>query len=94
MSTTVDPAKQSAHQLIPLEDRRLAIAEGGVSRTGQHDAVSEALGTGTKKDTVNASLREVLETRRRALAPTRPQDAVAEDAFDLDILEDKRKYRR
>lgn len=56
--------------------------------------VSKALGTGTKKDTVNGALREVLETRRRALALTRLQDAVAEGAFELDILEDKRNYRR
>ncbi|WP_441949607.1 type II toxin-antitoxin system VapB family antitoxin [Nocardia sp. 2TAF39] len=56
--------------------------------------VSKALGTGTKKETVNAALREVLETRRRALALTRLQDAVADGAFDLDVLEDKRKYRR
>lgn len=56
--------------------------------------VSKALGTGTKKETVNAALREVLEARRRALALTRLQDAVADGAFDLDVLEDKRKYRR
>ncbi|MBF6165241.1 type II toxin-antitoxin system VapB family antitoxin [Streptomyces gardneri] len=56
--------------------------------------VSKALGTGTKKETVNAALREVLETRRRALALTRLQDAVADGAFDLELLEDKRKYRR
>ncbi|MET9028006.1 type II toxin-antitoxin system VapB family antitoxin [Nocardia sp. NPDC004168] len=36
--------------------------------------VSKVLGTGTKTETVNASLREVLETRRRALARTRLQD--------------------
>ncbi|WP_159924674.1 MULTISPECIES: type II toxin-antitoxin system VapB family antitoxin [Nocardia] len=56
--------------------------------------VSKALGTGTKKETVNAALREVLETRRRALALTRLQDAAADGAFDLELLEDKRKYRR
>ncbi|WP_431967138.1 type II toxin-antitoxin system VapB family antitoxin [Nocardia sp. bgisy134] len=56
--------------------------------------VAKELGTGTKKDTVNAALREVLENRRRALALTRLQDAVAEGAFDLDILENKRNYRR
>jgi Arc/MetJ family transcription regulator len=56
--------------------------------------VSKALGTGTKKETVNAALREVLETRRRALALTRLQDAVADGAFDLELLEDQRKYRR
>ncbi|MGQ4600100.1 type II toxin-antitoxin system VapB family antitoxin [Nocardia sp. R6R-6] len=56
--------------------------------------VSKALGTRTTKETVNAALREVLETRRRALALTRLQDAVADGAFDLDVLGDKRKYRR
>jgi Arc/MetJ family transcription regulator len=56
--------------------------------------VSKALGTGTKKDTVNAALREVLDTRRRALALTRLQDAAADGAFDLELLEDKRNYRR
>jgi Arc/MetJ family transcription regulator len=30
--------------------------------------VAKALGTATKKDTVNTALREVLENRRRALA--------------------------
>ncbi len=56
--------------------------------------VSQALGTGTKKDTVNAALREVLEIRRRALALTRLQDAAADGAFELDLFEDKRNYRR
>ena len=56
--------------------------------------VSKTLGTGTKKDTVNAALREVLENRRRALALIRLQDAVADGAFDMDILEEKRNYRR
>ena len=32
---------------------------------------ARALGTTTKKDTVNTALREVLELRRRALALTR-----------------------
>ncbi|MEV0299034.1 type II toxin-antitoxin system VapB family antitoxin [Nocardia sp. NPDC050710] len=56
--------------------------------------VSKELGTGTKKDTVNAALREVLESRRRALALIRLQDAAAAGGFDLDLLEDKRNYRR
>jgi Arc/MetJ family transcription regulator len=57
------------------------------------EAVSKELGARTKKDTVNAALREVLETRRRAVALTRLQDAVAEGAFELELLEDKRNYR-
>jgi Arc/MetJ family transcription regulator len=56
--------------------------------------VATALGTTTKKDTVNTALREVLESRRRALALTRLRAAAAEDAFDWEILEDKRNYRR
>ncbi|MCX5200197.1 type II toxin-antitoxin system VapB family antitoxin [Streptomyces sp. NBC_00237] len=57
-------------------------------------AVAQALGTSTKKDTVNSALREVLETRRRALALTRLRASAAEGAFDLESLEDKRNYRR
>jgi Arc/MetJ family transcription regulator len=56
--------------------------------------VAKALGTSTKKETVNTALREVLETRRRALALTRLRNAAAEGAFDLDVLEDKRNRRR
>lgn len=55
--------------------------------------VAKALGTSTKKETVNTALREVLENRRRALALTRLR-AAAEGAFDLDLLEDKGNYRR
>jgi len=56
--------------------------------------VAVALGTRTKKDTVNQALREVLEVRRRALALTRLRDAAEDGAFDLALLEDKRNYRR
>ncbi|GAA0902927.1 type II toxin-antitoxin system VapB family antitoxin [Streptomyces thermoalcalitolerans] len=56
--------------------------------------VAKALGTRTKKETVNTALREVLENRRRSLALTRLRAAAAEGAFDLDLLEDKRNYRR
>lgn len=56
--------------------------------------VSKALGTGTKKETVNAALREVLENRRRALALARLRASATEGAFDLDVFEDKRDYRR
>ena len=57
-------------------------------------SVAQQLGTITKKDTVNAALREVLETRRRALALTRLRDAANEGAVDLASLQDKRDYRR
>jgi Arc/MetJ family transcription regulator len=56
--------------------------------------VARALGTRTKKDTVNTALREVLENRRRAVALTRLREAATEGAFDLDLLDDKRNYRR
>jgi Arc/MetJ family transcription regulator len=57
-------------------------------------SVARELGTSTKKDTVNAALREVLENRRRALALTRLRDAASDGAFDLTLLQDKRDYRR
>jgi Arc/MetJ family transcription regulator len=56
--------------------------------------VARALGTRTKKDTVNTALREVLENRRRAVALTRLREAATEGAFDLELLGDKRNYRR
>lgn len=56
--------------------------------------VAKALGTSTKKDTVNSALREVLENRRRALALTRLRAAADDGAFDLELLEDKTNYRR
>jgi Arc/MetJ family transcription regulator len=56
--------------------------------------VARELGTRTKKDTVNAALREVLQNRRRAVALTRLREAAEDGAFDLALLEDKRNYRR
>ncbi len=56
--------------------------------------VAKALGTRTKKETVNTALREVMENRRRALALTRLRSAVADGAFDLTVLENKGDYRR
>jgi Arc/MetJ family transcription regulator len=56
--------------------------------------VARALGTRTKKDTVNTALREVLDNRRRAVALTRLRDAAQEGAFDLDLLDEKQNYRR
>jgi len=56
--------------------------------------VAQALGTRTKKDTVNTALREVMENRRRALALTRLREATADGAFDLTLLADKENYRR
>jgi Arc/MetJ family transcription regulator len=56
--------------------------------------VAQALGTNTKKDTVNTALREVLDNRRRALALTRLRASAEEGSFDLDLFENKRNYRR
>lgn len=63
--------------------------------------VAQALGTGTKKESVNTALREVLENRRRALGLTRLRAAgcglraaASEGGFDLELFEDKRNYRR
>ncbi|MFD3512529.1 type II toxin-antitoxin system VapB family antitoxin [Streptomyces sp. NPDC058657] len=56
--------------------------------------VAQALGTGTKKETVNTALREVLDNRRRALALTRLRAAAGEGGLDLDVFENKRDYRR
>jgi Arc/MetJ family transcription regulator len=57
-------------------------------------SAAKALGTSTKKETVNTALREVLEIRRRALALTRLRAAASEGAFDLELFEDKSNYRR
>ncbi|GAA1910716.1 type II toxin-antitoxin system VapB family antitoxin [Streptantibioticus ferralitis] len=56
--------------------------------------VARALGTSTKKETVNTALREVLDIRRRALALARLRSAAADGAFDLELFEDKGNYRR
>ena len=55
--------------------------------------VARALGTRTKKETVNTALREVLENRRRAVALTRLRGTTADGGFDLALLEDKANYR-
>ncbi|TWJ11434.1 VapB protein of antitoxin of type II toxin-antitoxin system [Stackebrandtia albiflava] len=55
--------------------------------------VMQALGTTTKKETVNSALREVLEHRRRALALTRLREAAHSGGFDLGLLESKTEYR-
>ncbi|HMH89720.1 MAG TPA: type II toxin-antitoxin system VapB family antitoxin [Streptosporangiaceae bacterium] len=47
-------------------------------------SAAKALGTGTKTETVNTALREVLEIRRRALALTRLRAAAAEGAVNAE----------
>jgi Arc/MetJ family transcription regulator len=56
--------------------------------------VAKALGTATKQETVNSALREVLESRGRALALARLREAAAEGAIDLAQLTCKQNYRR
>jgi len=56
--------------------------------------VAKALGTSTKKETVNTALREVLESRRRALALARLRASAGDGAFDLELFENKENYRR
>jgi Arc/MetJ family transcription regulator len=69
-----------ARTVIDLDDGLLA-------------SVARELGTSTKKDTVNAALREVLANRRRAVALTRLREAAGDGAFDLELLADKQNYR-
>ncbi|MFJ2262343.1 type II toxin-antitoxin system VapB family antitoxin [Streptomyces sp. NPDC087844] len=56
--------------------------------------VAKALGTETKKETVNTALREVLESRRRALALARLRAAAGDGASVLELFENKENYRR
>ncbi|KUN82311.1 MULTISPECIES: type II toxin-antitoxin system VapB family antitoxin [Streptomyces] len=51
-----------------------------------------AFGTKTKKDTVNAALKEGVERKKRALALARL--AARADAGDFDVLLEKENYRR
>ncbi|MBR8641834.1 type II toxin-antitoxin system VapB family antitoxin [Streptomyces tuirus] len=51
-----------------------------------------AFGTKTKKDTVNAALKDGVERKKRALALARL--AARADAGDFDVLLEKENYRR
>lgn len=55
---------------------------------------AEVYGTKTKKDTVNTALRETSENLKRAKALTELREAAQEGAFDLELLMDKKNYRR
>ncbi|WBB64285.1 type II toxin-antitoxin system VapB family antitoxin [Streptomyces sp. WMMC500] len=55
------------------------------------EALTEAaryLGTSTKKDTVNAALREINDRRRRAAAIERMRQMVADGRVDLDLIDE------
>ncbi|MFC9894083.1 type II toxin-antitoxin system VapB family antitoxin [Nocardia sp. NPDC127579] len=56
--------------IIDVDDDALALA-------------ARHLGTTTKKDTVNAALREVADRRRRAAAIQRMREMVADGEIDL-----------
>jgi Arc/MetJ family transcription regulator len=60
--------------LIDLDDEALAEA-------------AKLLGTTSKKDTVNAALREIVDRRRRAAAVARMRAMVAEGEIDFSVLE-------
>ncbi|MEU8196420.1 type II toxin-antitoxin system VapB family antitoxin [Microbispora amethystogenes] len=60
--------------LIDLDDEALAEA-------------AKLLGTSSKKDTVNAALREIVDRRRRAAAIARMREMVAEGEIDLSAIE-------
>jgi Arc/MetJ family transcription regulator len=56
-------------------------------------SAAKELGTSTLKDSVHAALREVL-ANRRAMALARLRGAATDGAFDLNLLQDKQRYRR
>ncbi|MEU2428239.1 type II toxin-antitoxin system VapB family antitoxin [Streptomyces sp. NPDC007861] len=54
------------------------------------EALAEAarfLGTGTKRGTVNAALREIVDRRRRAAAVERMRQMVEEGEVDFSVIE-------
>ncbi|MGW2375960.1 MULTISPECIES: type II toxin-antitoxin system VapB family antitoxin [Kitasatospora] len=59
--------------VIDLDDEALADA-------------ARFLGTTTKKDTVNAALREIADRRRRAAALARMREMVAEGKIDFSVI--------
>ncbi|MEU8275730.1 type II toxin-antitoxin system VapB family antitoxin [Microbispora bryophytorum] len=60
--------------LIDLDDEALAEA-------------AKLLGTSSKKDTVNAALREIVDRRRRAAAIARMREMAAEGEIDFSAIE-------
>ncbi|MEV5741247.1 type II toxin-antitoxin system VapB family antitoxin [Microbispora rosea] len=60
--------------LIDLDDEALAEA-------------AKLLGTSSKKDTVNAALREIVDRRRRAAAIARMREMVTEGEIDFSAIE-------
>ncbi|MFF3669738.1 type II toxin-antitoxin system VapB family antitoxin [Microtetraspora malaysiensis] len=60
--------------LIDLDDEALAEA-------------AKLLGTSSKKDTVNAALREIVDRRRHSAAIARMREMVAEGEIDFSAIE-------
>ncbi|GAA3416125.1 MULTISPECIES: type II toxin-antitoxin system VapB family antitoxin [Streptosporangium] len=60
--------------LIDLDDEALAEA-------------AKLLGTSSKKDTVNAALREIIDRRKRAAAVARMREMVAEGEIDFSAID-------
>ncbi|MER6824443.1 type II toxin-antitoxin system VapB family antitoxin [Streptosporangium sp. NPDC000563] len=60
--------------LIDLDDEALAEA-------------AKLLGTSSKKDTVNAALREIVDRRKRAAAVARMREMVAEGEIDFSAID-------
>lgn len=54
------------------------------------EAAARWLGTKTKKDTVNAALRAVIDRERRLAALARMREMVASGEIDLDSIEEKK----
>jgi Arc/MetJ family transcription regulator len=63
-----------AKTVIDLDDEALAEA-------------ARLLGTSSKKDTVNAALREIIDRRRRAAAVARMREMVAAGEVDFSVIE-------
>jgi Arc/MetJ family transcription regulator len=57
------------------------------------EAAAKELGTSTKRDTVNAALREIVERNRRLRALHELRDLARDGAIDAELLLDKRNYR-
>ena len=58
------------------------------------NAAAELYGTRTKKDTVNTALAEAARRLQRVHALTKARELAAAGTLDIDVLMDKRQYRR
>jgi Arc/MetJ family transcription regulator len=58
------------------------------------DAAAELYGTRTKKDTVNTALAEAARRLQRVQALAKARELAATGTIDVDVLLDKKQYRR